>query len=144
MTGRVFFDTNILVYAFLENDKTRHDIAVKLLYEMIGKEVFISIQVMSEIYSALAKNRINRDAITEYLYQLEEDMNICSINLDTIKKCLFLKKKYVYSYWDSLILVSSLESGCTVVYFEDMQHRQVIEQSLTIMNPFLISFEKTD
>jgi predicted nucleic acid-binding protein len=69
-------------------------------------------------------------------------MNIQPICFDTVKKCLSLKKKYFYSYWDSLILASSLESGCTVVYSEDMQHGQVIEQTLTIMNPFFISSEK--
>jgi predicted nucleic acid-binding protein len=31
MIERVFIDTNILVYAFLENDTVRHDASVKLL-----------------------------------------------------------------------------------------------------------------
>ncbi len=70
-------------------------------------------------------------------------MNIQPIYFDTVKKYLSLKKKYLYSYWDSLILASSLESKCNIVYSEDMQHRQVIEQTLTIMNPFFISSEKT-
>nr|VFJ59701.1 MAG: Predicted nucleic acid-binding protein, contains PIN domain [Candidatus Kentron sp. FW]VFJ67067.1 MAG: Predicted nucleic acid-binding protein, contains PIN domain [Candidatus Kentron sp. FW] len=136
MTDSVFIDTNVLVYAFLDNDKARHDMAVQLLSEMMGKEVFISTQVMSEIYSALSKNGIGHEAISNYLFDLEEDFNVRAVTPDTIRDCLLLKKKYFYSYWDSLILASSLESGCSVVYSEDMQHRQVIEQSLTIMNPF--------
>jgi predicted nucleic acid-binding protein len=142
MTERVFIDTNILVYAFLENDTVRHDASVKLMSDIIGSEVFVSIQVMSEIYAAISKNGVGHEKITEYLCELEEKMNIQPICFDTVKKCLSLKKKYSYSYWDSLILASSLKSGCTVVYSEDMQHRQVIEQTLTIMNPFLISSEK--
>jgi predicted nucleic acid-binding protein len=55
MTERVFIDTNILVYAFLENDTVRHDSAVKLMSDIIGAEVFISIQVMSEICRPLKK-----------------------------------------------------------------------------------------
>ncbi len=142
MTERVFIDTNILVYAFLENDMVRHDSAVKLMSDIIGLEVFVSIQVMSEIYAALSKNGVGHEEIAEYIYELEEKMNIQPICFDTVKKCLSLKKKYSYSYWDSLILASSLESGCTVVYSEDMQHGQVIEQTLRVMNPFLISSEK--
>jgi predicted nucleic acid-binding protein len=137
MTERVFIDTNILVYAFLENDTIRHDASVKLMTDSIGSEIFVSIQVMSELYAALSKNGVGHEEITKYLCELEETMNIQPICFDTVKKCLSLKKKYSYSYWDSLILASSLESECTVVYSEDMQHGQVIEQTLTILNPFL-------
>ncbi len=136
MTDRIFIDTNILVYSFLENDINKHDAAAKLLSEMTEKEVFISIQVMNEIYAALSKNGIEHEMIAKYLFELEEIMNVCSIDFHTIKKCLFLKQMYGYSYWDSLILSSSLESGCRVVYSEDMQHRQVIDNMLMIVNPF--------
>lgn len=142
MIERVFIDTNILVYAFLENDKIRHDASVKLMSDIIGSEVFVSIQVMSEIYAALSKNGVGHEAVAKYISELDEKMNIQPICFDTVKKCLSLKMKYSYSYWDSLILASSLESGCKVVYSEDMQHGQVIEQTLTIMNPFLISSKK--
>ena len=142
MTEKIFIDTNILVYAFLENDTVRHDATVKLMSEIIGSEVFVSIQVMSELYAALSKNGVGHEAIAEYLSELDEKMNIQPICFDTIKKCLSMKKRYSYSYWDSLILASCIENGCTIVYSEDMQHGQIIEQTLMIMNPFFISSEK--
>nr|VFJ68933.1 MAG: PIN domain-containing protein [Candidatus Kentron sp. FM]VFJ69500.1 MAG: PIN domain-containing protein [Candidatus Kentron sp. FM]VFK17723.1 MAG: PIN domain-containing protein [Candidatus Kentron sp. FM] len=83
MIDRVFIDTNVLVYAFLENDKARHDAAVRLLCGMMGKEAFISTQVMSEIYSALTKNGVGHELITRYLSELEEDINIRSVTPDT-------------------------------------------------------------
>ncbi|MBF0228780.1 MAG: PIN domain-containing protein [Desulfamplus sp.] len=137
MTEKIFIDTNILVYAFLENDKAKHNRSKQLFSEIIGKEVFISIQVISEIYSALSKNGIVHEAISEYIYELEKDINVCPINFSIITKCLFLKKRYGYSYWDSLILASSLESGCEIIYSEDMQHGQVIEKKIKIINPYL-------
>jgi len=143
MTEKIFIDTNIFVYAFLENDAAKHDMAVKLMSEIIGTEVFVSIQVMSEIYADLSKNGIGHEAIAEYLLELDEKMNVQPINFHTIKKCLALKERYAYSYWDSLILASSLENDCTVLYSEDMQHSQVIENTLTIINPFLMLSEET-
>lgn len=136
MTDKFFVDTNILVYAFLKNDMERHQVAAQLFSGMLDKEIFISTQVMSELYSALVKNRVEHDRITKYMVELEESMNICAVALDTVKKCLYLKKRYLYSYWDSLILASALENYCTILYSEDMQHKQIIEQSLTIINPF--------
>ncbi|CAK8712607.1 MAG: PIN domain-containing protein [Candidatus Electronema aureum] len=93
---------------------------------------------MSEVYSALSKNKIQHETIASFLSDLEENMNIASVSLGTVKRCLLLKKKYSYSYWDSLILASALENGCAVVCSEDMQHGQEIEQSFVIMHPFAL------
>jgi predicted nucleic acid-binding protein len=65
-------------------------------------------------------------------------------NYDTIKSntqsTIFLAcdiaKRYGYSYYDSLIIASTLECNCSVLYSEDMQHGQIIENSLKIINPF--------
>ncbi len=40
MTDRIFIDTNILVYSFLENDINKHDVAVKLLSAMTETDIF--------------------------------------------------------------------------------------------------------
>ncbi len=47
-----------------------------------------------------------------------------------------IKKRYRFSYWDSLIIASALENNCSILYSEDMQHSQVIEDNLKIINPF--------
>ena len=50
---------------------------------------------------------------------------------------LKMKEKYKLQYYDSLILSTVLENGCTVLYSEDMQHKQINENQLTIINPFI-------
>jgi len=35
-----------------------------------------------------------------------------------------------------MILATALENGCNIVFSEDMQHNQMIENQLTIINPF--------
>jgi len=56
--------------------------------------------------------------------------------VDTIKKANTIKYKYGYSFYDSLFIASALEAGCTILYSEDLQDGQVIEKTLTIVNPF--------
>ena len=144
MPDSLFIDTNILVYALLEHEQARHDQAVALLTAMIGQEVFVSTQVLSEVYVALAKNGIEHDAIAQYLNELEERCKLATKDFQTITRCLALKKRYDFSYWDSLILAAALECGCATLYSEDMQHGQVIERTLTIRNPFADSADFTD
>jgi predicted nucleic acid-binding protein len=58
------------------------------------------------------------------------------VNLDTIKHGLYIQNKYHFSYYDSLIIASALESNCEFLLSEDMNDAQVIEKSLTILNIF--------
>jgi len=45
-------------------------------------------------------------------------------------------EKYKYQYYDSLIIATAIENGCSILYSEDMQHNQNIENKLVIVNPF--------
>ena len=46
-----------------------------------------------------------------------------------------IRDEYNISYYDSLILSSAINLKCSILYSEDMQHNQKIE-NLTIVNPF--------
>ena len=52
---------------------------------------------------------------------------------------LQVAERYRFAFYDALIVAAALESGCTVLYSEDMQGGQVIKNTphtLTIKNPF--------
>ena len=50
-------------------------------------------------------------------------------------RTLDIQGRYGFSFWDSMIVASALEAGCTRLLTEDLQHGQVIE-GLRIENPF--------
>ncbi|NJK98980.1 MAG: PIN domain-containing protein [Bacteroidales bacterium] len=56
--------------------------------------------------------------------------------ITTIDLACQIAKKYHYSYYDSQIIAAAMECGCKTLYSEDMQDGQVIENILTILNPF--------
>jgi predicted nucleic acid-binding protein len=85
----------------------------------------------------MLKHGIDDKAIQDKLAVIIQETKISSINLETIKKCWDVRIKYKYSYWDSLILASAIENHCTVIYSEDMQHNQIIDNSVRIVNPFI-------
>ncbi|MBI4618784.1 MAG: PIN domain-containing protein [Desulfobacterales bacterium] len=136
---RVFVDTNIFIYASLEGNHQggKRDKAVALLQCLSEKVVFVNTQVLHEIYSVMLRHGVDEKAIQEKLAVIIKEIKLSVIRLKTIKQCWAMRLKYKYSYWDCLILASALENDCTVLYSEDMQHNQVIEQSLRIINPFI-------
>ena len=56
--------------------------------------------------------------------------------MDSLAHILNIISKYKFSYWNSLIIASALQNNCTILYSEDMQHNQLIENKLRIINPF--------
>ena len=45
-------------------------------------------------------------------------------------------QKFIRFLWDSLIVSSALLADCNVLLSEDMQHGQVFNNQLKIVNPF--------
>lgn len=138
MAGKVFIDANLFVYASLEavDDVTKREKVIDFLQE-IEDDIVISTQIINEFYSVMLKNKVPDSDIQEKLLEIIEDTEVQVVDLNTIRRGWQVKEKYLYSYWDSLIISSALESGCKILYSEDMHHDQVIEDTLRIVNPFL-------
>ena len=138
MNGRVFIDTNVVAYAHITNEQSKHETALNLLRSgLVGSRLWISTQILSEFYSVMTKNQYKHESIVELITAIMQYMNITSVAPETVELALQIKGKYQFSYWDSLMLAAALESDCDTVYTEDLQHGQVIEGKLTIKNPFL-------
>ncbi len=77
--------------------------------------------------------------VTEVRDALEPIMTVCEvlpITVETHQRGLQIAERYRFSIYDALIIAAALDSGCTTLYTEDMQNGQVIENTLTIRNPF--------
>lgn len=71
------------------------------------------------------------------ILEIDNNFEIVNFSLTTQIKALKIKEKYKLQYYDSLILATALENGCTLLYSEDMQHEQIIENQIKIVNPFI-------
>jgi predicted nucleic acid-binding protein len=137
MTEKVFIDTNIFIYAYTGDYELKNKVSCDLLRENVRKEnIVVSTQIINEFYSVMAKYNYSHKQIESYLMEIAEQVEVSSLNLKIIEICLLVKEKYCYSWWDSLVLTSTLEANCNILYSEDMQHGQIIENTLKIVNPF--------
>jgi predicted nucleic acid-binding protein len=133
MPGNAFFDTNVLIYAVAQNDPR----SAKAEALLAGGGA-ISVQVLNE-FASVARRKIHMSwsELTEALHAIRV---LCPspspITVETHDTALAIAQKYGYEIYDALIAASALEAGCTTLYSEDMQHRQVLEGRLTIFNPF--------
>jgi predicted nucleic acid-binding protein len=134
MSGKPFFDTNILVYIVGQTDK-RTEAAEALL---TGGGI-ISVQVLNELANVSRKKlRMSWEEIDEALAAIRV---LCPspvpLTIDTHDAGRRIAAKYGYSMFDGLIAASALEAECDTLYSEDLQDGQVIEGRVTIRNPFV-------
>jgi predicted nucleic acid-binding protein len=65
--------------------------------------------------------------------------DICRTEALTVEdhdRAVQVMERHKFSFYDSMIVASALRAGCKILYCEDLQHGQVIERQLKIVNPF--------
>jgi predicted nucleic acid-binding protein len=140
MTDKVFIDTNILVYLFDLSKKEKRIKAIDLINSLVkNSQLFISVQVLNEFVNVVTKKIDNKLSLDETIIRLEfikEIFTISDLKYKTTISAMNIQSKYGFSFWDSLIISSAIGNGCNLVYSEDFQHNQIVEEKLTITNPF--------
>ena len=130
-----FIDSNVVVYAIGQASTKAHQAAPLF----VGKPT-ISTQVLSETAN-VASRRLGLSVadIRKLIVSLEAMCTVELISLPTVHAALDIRERYGFSWYDSLIVATALEADCQLLYSEDMQHGQVIEGRLRVINPFLAS-----
>lgn len=133
MTAKAFIDTNVLVYAFSDQND-RSDRAA----ELIASGGVVSVQVLNEFVD-VARRKLQQDwsAVQRAL----DDLHLLldpplPLTTELHRAAVVLSRKYGFRIYDSLIVSAAKSSGCLTLYTEDLQHGQEIAGVL-VQNPFL-------
>jgi predicted nucleic acid-binding protein len=128
---KVFFDTNVLVYA--AGVELKSNVARELL---LGGGV-VSVQVLNEFIN-VARKKMRHDwptilhALASYRNALDE---LVPITIETHQLGLHVAARHGFHIYDSMIIASASLSGCGILYTEDLTDGAVIA-GVQIRNPF--------
>ncbi len=128
-----FFDTSVLLY-LLSDDSNK----ATRVEELLAERGTISVQVLNEFaVVALRKLKMPLNDVREILGTIRALCNVEPVTLATHDRGLAINDRYGFSLYDSMIVASALIVGGKVLYAEDLQHGQVIDAQLRVVNPFL-------
>jgi predicted nucleic acid-binding protein len=138
----VFLDSNLWIYLFLnsenEQDKLKQIKVKQLLLDY--PLVVCSAQVLNEVSNTLfRKYHLEVEIIESYIQSILDLVFMQALNEAITLKALSLLKKYHFSFYDALIVAAALQTKCDILFSEDMQHNLIVNDSLRIVNPFLVS-----
>ena len=136
MSDKCFLDTNILIYAHTDLDLPKQNAAQQAI---ASEDTCLSTQVLQEFANILFKKfQFTWSDIQTVLMEAISNNNLHTNSAFTISEACRIAGRYGFSFYDSLIIAAALETDCSLLLSEDMHHGIVIDQKLTIKNPFLV------
>lgn len=139
MSTRSFFDTNVLVYADDKSAPAKQKRAIELViqHRRAGTGV-VSIQVLQEYFVTVTR-KLSVDAkIARRKVELLAEFAVATPDVADILAAIDLHRLHGFSFWDGLILRSAKQTGCSVLFTEDLQNMREID-GIRIVNPFVSS-----
>lgn len=138
MKDKCFLDTNLLIYMYDLNEVIKRDSIVSFVNTIKNKvDLIISVQTLGEFFNVVTKKlKYEKKHAIKFCQELREMFPVYEISTENVFHAMNISKQTQFSYWDSLILAMAIDTGCSVLYSEDLSSGQEIE-GLKVVNPFL-------
>lgn len=134
MPDKVFFDTNVLIYALAQNDPRNGQAE-----ELLARGGVLSVQILNEFVSVAHRKILM--SWSEMREALSAIRILCPsplpITVETHEAALKIAEQHGYRIYDALVIAAALEAGCVTLYSEDLHDGQTINGQVTIRNPFV-------
>lgn len=139
--GKIFVDTNILVYAHDLDAGHKHQIALNILIDLWhARTGVLSTQVLQEFYVTMTRKVSTPMTVAEARSVLR-DYFTWHIEVNDAQSILMasrIEEVHKISFWDALIVAAAANAKVMKILTEDLQPGQLIE-GIQIENPFLPS-----
>ena len=138
MKGRVFLDSNILIYAAGGRDSEggKLDAAMRIVADA---DFGVSTQVIGEFVTNVQSMRKMAEPLTdeEVDVWLERFFAFPVIEADRelVERAIFHQRRYKIDYWDGQIVAAAERLGANILYSEDLSRNQSYG-SVRCVNPF--------
>lgn len=135
---RDFVDTNVLVYAF-DSSAGRKQRAAQALVERLWESNTgcVSVQVLQEFFVTVTKKVAKPLPVAEAKARIREfaAWRVFAPTSDDIRAAIDLHVQATIGFWDAMIVLAAAESGCDVLWTEDLSDGRLL-QGVRIRNPF--------
>ena len=136
MSARSFFDTNVLIYTDDRAAPAKQHRALDLVAEhrRAGTGV-VSLQVLQEYFVTVTRKLHVEAQVARRKVELLAEFDVAALGLPDILAAIDLHRLHQFSFWDALILRAAMQTGCAVLFSENMQQAREVD-GVRIVNPF--------
>lgn len=137
MTGSAFLDTNVVVYAFDDDEPEKQERARAVLDAPATEVLVLSAQVLAEFYVTVTRKlaRPLAPASAREAVAALSELPVVSADADLVLAGIELSDRYQISLWDGLIVQAAVTAGCETILTEDLADGSLLA-GVRIQNPF--------
>ncbi len=132
----VALDTNIIIYAFDQSNRSRHDIARRILKRAVGARAIVPRQVLGELLNvAHRKRRMSVAEARRAAELLAAELTVADTTQETLLGASQWAERLQLQYFDALICTVAAAAGARWLVTEDMQDGLSVD-GLTVIDPY--------
>jgi predicted nucleic acid-binding protein len=138
MKGRVFLDSNILIYAAGGRDSVggKLDAAMRVVSE---SDFGLSTQVLGEFVKNVQSPKkmatpLSDEEVDAWLTRLTE-FPVVAADTELVERAIYHQRRHKISYWDGQIVAAAERLGAAILYSEDLSRNQLYG-AMRCINPF--------
>jgi predicted nucleic acid-binding protein len=135
---REFVDASVLVYAFDSSAGQKRDAAQALLERLWDRNTgCVSIQVLQEFFVTVTKKVARPLPVEEAAARIRElaTWRVFAPAANDVLGAIDLHRQAKIGFWDAMIVLAAAESGCDVLWTEDLNDGQML-RGVRVRNPF--------
>jgi predicted nucleic acid-binding protein len=135
---REFVDANVLVYALDGSAGPKKTVAEQLLARLWATRTgCVSVQVLQEFFVAVTGKVARPLSDDEAADRVREfaAWKVFAPTADDVLGAIVLYKQAKLSFWDAMVVQAAAESGCEVLWTEDLSDGQIV-RGVRLRNPF--------
>jgi predicted nucleic acid-binding protein len=137
MSGSAFVDTNVVVYAFDDDEPDKQAQARELLSDSALELLVVSSQVLAEFFVTVTRKLarpLDPDTARRAVAELSE-LPVVSTDAALVLAGIDLAGRHQLSMWDGLIVQAAIVGGCQTLFTEDLHDGAVLD-GVRVRNPF--------
>jgi predicted nucleic acid-binding protein len=137
MAVEIFFDTNILLYAYDTDAGEKRNRASALVAEALRtpSRHALSVQVLQEFFVTFTRSGQSDEAAATVIDDFSNWQIIANTH-DLFLNGLQARARWQLSLWDAMIVAAAEQAGASILYTEDLNHGQRYG-NVRALNPFL-------
>ncbi len=136
---REFVDANVLIYAFDASAGAKKLAAQQLLTRLWESGTgCLSVQVLQEFFVTVTRKVPQPLSVAEAADRVREfaAWRVFAPTVDDVLAAIALHERAHLNFWDAMVVRAAAESGCDVLWSEDLTDGQLLA-GVRIRNPFL-------
>jgi predicted nucleic acid-binding protein len=143
MNGRIFVDTNVLVYAYDRAESEKQQQAMAVLDHLVMTKIgVISTQVLAEFFVTVTRKimaPLSVDEAYRRLVNYSQAWKVVDLTGLIVLEAGRGVRDHQFSFWDAQIWATARLNQISVIFSEDFSSGEIIE-GVRFVNPFVEIF----